>query len=91
MTTQDQISSAITKAKEISFTWADKFLVDIGNGDDPNQCCEIKLYIIGTWIWILEDYLVYNFDDNGSIPPEYTCLSIEEIYLIISKINAIQC
>jgi len=91
MTSQDQISAAIATAKVAIFTLADKFLLNESNGDNANECCEIKLYIIGSWIWILEDYLVYNFDKNGTITPEYTCLSVEEIDGIIARINSLRC
>lgn len=89
MTIEQQIDAAITKAETVSFTWADLNLAQLSNGEDVTT--EIKLYLLGQWIWILKDYKIYNFGDNGAITPEYTCVTLQEINLLIAKINALEC
>ncbi len=89
MTIEQQIDEAILKAQNISFEWADEFLVKEAQGD--NVCGEEKLFLLGQWILILQDYKIYNFEDNATIIPEYVCVSLDEIKILISKINAIQC
>lgn len=89
MTFQDQISAAITLAKTISYGWADANVLNFQHGD--KLCNSGKLIIINNWILILENYMDYNFDSNGQQVSLYTCLSADQITLIISKINAIVC
>lgn len=89
MTTEQRIDAAITRAEYVAFTWADQNIVMIHDGEDVPG--EIKLYLLGQWIWILKDYKIYNFGDNGNITPDYTCVSLDNINLIISKINALEC
>lgn len=89
MTIEQQIDAAVIKGQNISYIWASEFIEQINIGNKP--CCEIKLFVLGQWLWILQDYKVYNFGDNGSVTPEYNCLTLDEIMLIISKINAIKC
>lgn len=89
MTIEQQIDSAIQRAKDISYIWADEFLTKESQGDEV--CGEVKLFLLGQWMFILKDYKIYNFGDAGVIVPEWTCVILDEIRLLISKINAIQC
>ncbi len=89
MTIEQQIDAAIQRAKDISYIWADEFLTKESQGD--SVCGEVKLFLLGQWMFILKDYKIYNFGSAGSITPEWTCVSLDEIRLLISKINAIQC
>ena len=89
MTFQDQITSAITLAKSISYGWADANVLKLQQGD--KLCNGGKLIIINNWILMLEDYMDYNFDSNGVQTAPYSCLTVDEVMLVISKINAIVC
>lgn len=89
MTFQDQISSAITLTKTISYGWADANVLKLQHGD--KLCNGDKLIIINNWILMLEDYMDYNFDSNGVQVAPYSCLTADEVTLVISKINAIVC
>lgn len=89
MTIEQQIDSAISKAEEVSFVWADENLSRLAYGEDVTD--EIKLFLLGSWMLILKDYKIYNFGDNGAITPDYTCVTLNEIILLMSKINALAC
>lgn len=91
MTIEQQILSSIEKAENYSISLADQIIYDQSIGD--KSCCEIKLLLVGQWIWILKDYLIYNFDeDTGStITPDYTCVDLNSIQKLMGKINNLSC
>lgn len=90
MTIEALIDAAIDKGHTISYAWADDFILRVSYGDDLG-CCELKLCLLNQWIGILEDYKVENFGDNGSITPDYPCATLNEVNLLIGKINALAC
>lgn len=88
MTIQEKISISIWNGKH----YADDFLENIvameAAGEDVCEC-KRKLILLNRWNKILEDYLSANFDSNGSITPDFTCLTIDQIEQIMSGVKEI--
>lgn len=90
MLNPSSIRAAISKANEVSYEFADRFIQDNTYGDE-DKCCQLKILVIQRWSDILADYLRQHYDeDDNIIEPTFPCTTEAEISLVIGKIYAIQ-
>lgn len=89
MTIEQQIDAAVDKIQVYMMTLADGYLQELSYGGKP--CGDMKLFMLGQWYFILKDYKIYNFGDNGAITPDYTCVTLAQINDLIAKVNALNC
>jgi hypothetical protein len=88
MTIQDSLIEAVLQAKCWVACVSSNNLQKEKHGDSI-LCCEKKVFLMQSWIKILEEYNCQNFDENGSIEPDYPCLSQNEIIELIGKVKSL--
>lgn len=86
MLIQDQISTTIVNAQFFSRDLLNKIILQQNYGEDVIKQ-QNQFIILGEWIRILQNYLDNNFDVNGNIIPIETCLTIDQIQDLMSKVN----
>lgn len=88
MTIQEKISISIWNGKHYADDFLEKIVAMEASGEDVCEC-KNKLILLNRWNKILEDYLATHFDSNGSITPDFDCLSSDQIEQIMSGIKEI--
>lgn len=87
MLTQRDISNTLIQAKYFAGDMITKIIELEYNGNDVKNSRK-KFVIFMEWIKLLEDYLNYNFDENGVIAePDYTCLTADQAQSIVAKLK----
>lgn len=87
MLTQRDISDTLIQAKFFAGEMIAKIIELEANGNDV-RTARRQFVIFMKWIEILDDYLNYNYDENGVIAePDYTCITADQAQSIVAKLK----
>lgn len=87
MLTQRDISDTIVQAKYFAGDMIAKIIELEANGNDV-KVARTKFVIFMKWIKLLDDYLNYNYDENGVIAePDYECLTADQAQSLVAKLK----
>lgn len=85
------ISNAIDAGWATAEEWADKTIANVAIGEG-NCCRDLQLLMLVQWIGILQNYLDWNFDEDGeAIDPIRECVSQANILVLAAKVEAVEC
>lgn len=92
MTDYQTLVDTIAYGKTVAIDWVATNITNSNNGEQ-DHCLDIKLVMLVEWIDVLTKYQLYNYDDDGNPldEPLVECLTEDQLALLISKVNALEC
>jgi hypothetical protein len=85
-TFQTKYFNTVLKAKNYASCLAAS-LVDREKYGDDVECGEKMLVLLTNLIETAEIHYCFNYDENGTITPEYECLTYDQAQNLIANIN----
>lgn len=86
------ISNSIAAGWVTAGVWADEVIANVAIGEG-NCCKDLQIVMLIEWIQTLQNYLDWNFDEDGIAidPPTQVCVSQADILELAAKVSSLEC